>query len=64
MGNVIMVSLVWIVAIICWPIMRKIQPEASKLYLVYELIICLLVTAVAAIRLSYAWKKLTICIWT
>lgn len=52
MGNVIMVSLVWIVAIICWPIMRKIQPEASKLYLVYELIICLLVTAVAAIRLS------------
>ena len=52
MGNVIVVSLVWIIAAMCWPIMRKIQPELSKLYLVYELIICLLVTAVAVIRLS------------
>ena len=47
-----LVLLVWIIAVICWLIMKKIQPESSKLYLMYELIICLLVTAVAVIRLS------------
>ena len=52
MWNIAVVVGVWVIAAICYPIMKKIQPESSKLYLVYELIICLLVTAVAVIRLS------------
>lgn len=51
MGNILLISAVWIVAVICYLIMKKIQPESSKLYLVYVLIICVLVTTVGTIRL-------------
>lgn len=51
MANWIVVGSVWVVAFFCWKIMKKIQPESSKLYLVYELLICLIVTAFAIERL-------------
>lgn len=43
-GNALVISSVWIVGFICWRIMKKIQPEESKLYLVYAISICVLVT--------------------
>lgn len=49
--NYITVGIVWIIAFICWRIMKKIQPESSGLYLVYVIFICVLVTSVAVIRL-------------
>ncbi len=52
MGNVILIIMVWLTAIICYPIMKKIQPESAMLYLVYVLTICILVTVVGAIHLS------------
>ena len=44
MGNALVISSVWVVSFICWRIMKKIQPEESKLYLVYAISICVLVT--------------------
>lgn len=35
MGNILLIALVWIVAIVGWRIMKKIQPENSRMYLVY-----------------------------
>ncbi len=52
MGNMIMLALVWVSAIIGWRIMKKIQPESSKLYLVYAIFICILVTAFGIAYLS------------
>lgn len=54
MGNALIVAGVWVVAIICWRIMKKIQPESSKLYLVYALSICVLITWFAVAYLSQA----------
>lgn len=51
-GNWIVVASVWVVAFLCWRIMKKIQPESSKLYLVYVLFICAIVTGFAIIYLS------------
>lgn len=51
MGNVIMIALVWISAIVGWRIMKKIQPEESKLYLGYSIFICILVTSFGVIYL-------------
>jgi len=34
----------WIVIIVCWRIMKKIQPELSKPYLVYEICIGVILT--------------------
>lgn len=53
MGNALVISAVWIVAIICWRIMKKIQPECSRLYLGYVLFICVLVTTFAANYLGW-----------
>lgn len=44
MGNTLVISSVWAASFICWRIMKKIQPEESKLYLVYAISICVLVT--------------------
>lgn len=44
MGNVLVISSVWVVSFICWRITKKIQPEESKLYLVYAISICVMVT--------------------
>lgn len=54
MGNVLMIALVWIVAFVCWRVMKKIQPESSKLYLVYVLSICVLITCFSAVYLFLA----------
>lgn len=51
MGDILLISAAWIAAAICYLIMKKIQPESSKLYLVYVLISCALVITVGAIRL-------------
>lgn len=45
MDAVVTCSFLWVVAIICYKIMKKIQPECSKLYLVYVVIICSAITA-------------------
>lgn len=52
MGNAIMLALVWISAIVGWRIMKKIQPEGSRLYFGYALFICILVTAFGVAYLS------------
>lgn len=54
MGNWLIVAAVWIIAIACYQIMKKIQPELSKLYLIYVIVICVLFTGVAIVRLSVA----------
>lgn len=59
MGNALVVSSVWIVSIICWRIMKKIQPECSGLYLGYALFICVLVTTFAAVYLDLVRVVLT-----
>lgn len=53
MGNIIMISLVWITAFACYPIMKKIQPGTEKLYLIYSIFICVLVTVFAAVYLGW-----------
>ena len=52
MGNVIMLTLVWLSSVIGWRVMKKIQPEESKLYLMYAISICILVTVFGVIYLS------------
>lgn len=54
MGNVLMIALVWVSAYIGNRIMKKIQPESSRLYLVYTLSICVLITWFAIVYLSQA----------
>lgn len=52
MANWLIVAAVWIIGIVCCQIMKKIQPEWSKLYLIYVIAICVLVTGVAIVHLS------------
>lgn len=52
MANWLIVAAVWIIAMVCYRIMKKIQPELSKLYLIYVIVICVLFTGVAIVRLS------------
>lgn len=54
LGNVLMIALVWVSAYIGNRIMKKIQPESSRLYLVYTLSICVLITWFAIVYLSQA----------
>lgn len=44
MGNILVISSVWAVSFICWRIMKKIQPEESKLYLIYAISISVMAT--------------------
>ena len=48
MEQAIVVSLVWIVGIICSRIMKKTEPALSKLYLVYVISTCLIFTLFVA----------------
>ena len=52
MINYIILASVWIVALVCWKIMKKICPESLKAYLVYVLIICTAITLFGVIHLS------------
>lgn len=52
MINYIILASIWIIALICWRIMKKIEPEIASAYLVYVLIICILVTAFGVSYLS------------
>lgn len=52
MINYIILASVWIVALVCWKIMKKICPESLKAYLVYVLIICTAITVFGVIHLS------------
>lgn len=49
---VYLIVFVWIVAITAWRIMKKIQPEKSKLYLVYVIFICVLLTCFVTLGIS------------
>ena len=42
--KILSITFVWLVAIICNCLMKKIQPESFKLYLVYTAIICVALT--------------------
>lgn len=42
---------VWIVGIVCIPIMKKLQPESYKTYVIHVLAVCVLVTAFAVLYL-------------
>lgn len=42
----LLIGLVWIVAITCIPIMKKVQPEGYKAYAVYVLAVCVIFTIV------------------
>ena len=48
MSTVFMIAMVWVIAGVCYMIMKKIQPESSKLYLVYAITICILLTCFLA----------------
>lgn len=50
MWNLITIPFIWIVAIIAYLIMKKIQPDSSKLYLVYVIFVCLAFTAVVILH--------------
>lgn len=45
--------IVWTAVIICWRIMKKIQPESSKLYLAYAACIALVLTLFLASHESW-----------
>lgn len=47
MFKMILVVLVWIIALICLQIMKKIQPE-DKIYPIWTVVICVLLTAFVA----------------
>lgn len=44
--KILLITLVWLVAIICNCLMRKIQLELLKLYLIYTAIICVVITII------------------
>ena len=52
MINYIILTSVWVIALVCWKVMKKIEPEIASAYLVYVLIICILVTAFGVSYLS------------
>lgn len=52
MINYIILASVWVVAFVCWKIMKKIFPESSKIYLAYVLTICVAITLFGVIHLS------------
>lgn len=52
MINYIILASVWVIALACWRIVKKIEPEMATAYLVYVLIICILVTAFGVSYLS------------
>lgn len=54
MWNWILIGIMWVAAFVCWKVMKKIQPENSKLYLAYALSICILITWFAIVYLSQA----------
>ena len=54
MINYIILASVWVVAFMCWKIMKKICPESSKMYLAYVLAICVAITLFGVIHLSGA----------
>ena len=41
MINYIILASVWITALVCWRIVKKIEPEIATAYLVHELIKCI-----------------------
>ena len=40
--------IVWTAAVICYQIMKKIQPDGAKLYLAYVLFVCIALTVALA----------------
>lgn len=52
MINYIILASVWVVAFVCWKIMKKMFPESSKIYLAYVLTICVAITLFGVIHLS------------
>ena len=52
MINYIILASVWIIALVCWRIMKKIEPEIATAYLVYVLIISILITVFGVNYLS------------
>lgn len=51
MANLIMIIAVYVVAIICIPIMKKIEPETYKEYAIYVLAVCVIFTIVVTPQL-------------
>lgn len=45
----ILIAIVWLIAVICCIIMKKIQPETFRLYAVYVFIVCVVFTTVSYI---------------
>lgn len=39
-----LVLIVWVIAIICIAIMKKIQPDTYKAYAIYALAVCVMIT--------------------
>lgn len=48
MSIAFVIAMVWVIAGACCMIMKKIQPEFLKLYLVYVITICILLTCFLA----------------
>ena len=51
MWNIAIIFLVWMIAAICFLVMKKIQPDEARLYLVYVTFVCVAFTAVVAYHL-------------
>lgn len=44
---------VWIVAAVCYLIMKKIQPGEARLYLIYAIFVCIAFTAVVTYHIFW-----------
>ena len=49
--DVTMILLLWVIGIVCIPVMKKIQPEGYKAYAIYVLAVCLIFTVFAVLYL-------------
>lgn len=41
---IVIIIAIWLIALGCYRLMKKIQPESAKLYLVYVLFVCVAFT--------------------